>query len=168
MHEAEVTYTPLESPLPPEIVDESEYSDDQLLRLSIESFKADLAGSIDEFSLTAQQKENILQLLEKSPLSFWKALVNLIEQWNPEDRRARYPNSTSFESGEYVLASCGDPICRIEDLHYASPRLTVYGKKKTQQEDARPLLEIHRHTIYEVLLNNLLTSKLYAVYFATS
>ncbi len=121
----------------------------------------------DEFRLTPQQKENVFQLLEKSPLSFRQALIGLIGQWSPTDRYARYPNSTNFESGEYVLTSCGDPICRIENLHYSSPRLTLYGKKKSK-DDARQLVEIHRHTIYGLLLNNLLTSRLYTVYFATS
>ncbi len=156
-----------ESPPHPELIDESEYSEGQLIRLFPQSFKADLTAHIDDFSLTDQEKENILQLLERFPLSFRKALIDLIEQWNSADRHARYTSSTSFESGEYVLTSCGDPICRVENLHYSSPRLTLYGQKKSQ-EDARPLLEVHRHTIYELLLKNLLSSRLYAVYFATS
>ena len=167
MHKTEASYTPRESPPPPEIVGESEYADDQLLKLSLESFQADLAVHADEFRLTLQQKENIFQLLERFPLSFRAALIHLIKQWDPADRHARYPNSTSFESGEYVLTSCGDPICRIENLHYSLPRFTLYGKRRTT-EDARQLVEIHRHTIYGLLLNNLLTSRLYTVYFATS
>lgn len=155
-----------EQPRPPEIVDESTYAPDQIKRLNLEAFTCDFQDWLPELALEPQECEGIIQLLTRFPLTFRQALIDLIKQWNPADRRARYSNPESFESGEFVILSGGDPICRIEQLHYSYPTVTLYGKKESQSDD-RPLLAIHTATVYQMLAHNLLSNKLYTVYFAT-
>lgn len=155
-----------EQPRPPEIVDESPYAPDQIKRLNLEAFIQDFQNWLAQFPSEQQECENIIQLLTRFPLTFRQALIDLIKEWNPADRRARYSNAESFESGEFAVFSGGDPICRIEQLHYSYPTLTLYGKKESQS-DERPLIEIHTATVYQILARNLLSNRLYAVYFAT-
>lgn len=70
-------------------------------------------------------------------------LLTLISRWNPTDMKKSHPD-TPVPAGAVVLLSFQDPICYIDNLHYAHPSVYIVGNNLD-------LLKQHAETIWENL-----------------
>lgn len=95
------------------------------------------------FDISTQPFEEIRYPIGPDQAAIKEELLTLIAHWNPRDVRKSHPD-TPIPAGSVLLCSFDTPICFIENLHYAHPRIYLLGENLD-------LMRQHTQTIWENL-----------------